>query len=188
MLGVDALDPHPGLVRGHRIRLAQAAQDRGLLRLERRLRPPEHVPQRPLADRQAENIREHRLQPLVGDVLDVLQIKCQRLDVRPEGRARCRRRCFRHDTAGSTGASQALMARDHRQNRRQINAVMGPDHLARRIGCEHVPTTRAAIRSVFDHMIGVLRQRAEMAIVAGLRAARLRRRALFLAIRRWWSR
>ena len=73
------------------------------------------------------------------------------------GRSRYRRG-FRHDTTGSTGASQTPMARDHRQDRRQINAVMGPDHLARRIRCEHIPTSRAAIRAMFDHMIGVLRK------------------------------
>ena len=79
------------------------------------------------------------------------------------------------------------MARDHRQDRRQINAVMGPDHLARRIRRKHMPTSRAPLRAVFDHLIGRLGQRAEMTLVAGLRATRLRRRTLLLAIRRWWS-
>ncbi len=65
---------------------------------------------------------------------------------------------FHPRPAARTGTRQTLMARHHRQDRRQLNAVMGSDHLARRIRCEHMPTASAPLRAMVDNMIGILRK------------------------------
>ena len=45
-------------------------------------------------------------------------------------------------------------------------------------GAKASELSRAPLRAVFDHLIGRLGQRAEMTLVAGLRATRFRRRTL----------
>ena len=181
VLGVDALDPHPGLVTGHGGGRAQARQDQGFLCVECRLRPIEVIAARALTDRQTKDIGEHRLQPLVGDMLDVLQIKRQRLDIWPERRARLRR-SFYPRAASRTSARQPLAVGYNRCDRRQINRIMGPDHRAQGIRREPMPTTGAAGRAMLDDPIRLFGQGAEAALVTGLGPARLRTGPLLLVI------
>lgn len=198
VLSVHALDPHtvrrenapperfPILltIAGDSRGAAQPGQHRRLLLSERRAGAAEHVSERPLADRQAEHIREHRLQALIRDMLHMLQIERQSLNVRPERRPRGERRRFRPYSASRAGAGQASMAGDDRPDRRQIHIVASPDHLAGRIRRKRMAAGHAALRTVLDHLVGLSRQHPEVALVARPGASRLRGGAPFLAIGR----
>jgi hypothetical protein len=82
MKGVDAFDAHAGFVDGDKIRLAQNAKRLRAPVLESLRRAGEHVHQRARTERQAEQIEEKPLQPLIGQGVAVGTL-------RPGFEARC---------------------------------------------------------------------------------------------------
>jgi hypothetical protein len=74
MVGVAALDAHPGLVRGHHRGPAQR-RARGFTAFhEPTLRPPQQVHQPALAQGEPEQVGQRRLQPFVGEGLEGFQV------------------------------------------------------------------------------------------------------------------
>jgi hypothetical protein len=77
-------------------------------------------------------------------------------------------------------AQRALAAGHNRQDRRQINRIMGPYHFTQGIRREPMPATGATGRAVLDDPIRLLGQGPEAALVTGLGAAWLRTHPLLM--------
>src|ERR1700674_2086064 len=89
MVGIDAFDAYARLVAGDKGSLAQNRERLPFLLFEGARRASEHIHQSALADRQAEQIEECLLQPLIGQSLTSFQIDRQRVDTRAERRSHC---------------------------------------------------------------------------------------------------
>jgi hypothetical protein len=101
MIAVDALDAHPGLVAGDAVGLAQNRERLITLVLESRRGAREHVQQRALAQRQAEQIVQQPLQALIGERLQALAISGERVR---EGAGRTASPRLRDRRRGGAGA------------------------------------------------------------------------------------
>ncbi len=82
VVGVAALDAHPGLVGADHPCLTQPRYGVIAATCKMRLRTAEHVHQTALADRQTEQIGKRPLKPFAGQRLEGLQIGRDRMDPR----------------------------------------------------------------------------------------------------------
>ena len=184
MLGIDALDPHAGFIAGDGPGLAQLLEDHGLLGIERRLGPLQHIAEPALADLQTEHVGKQPFQPLIGNVLQVLQVQRQCPNIRPERRALRQRRGFGLVTALSAGADQPLMPGDNRSDRRQVERFILGDDTAQHTGGERLTAVAASSGAMRDGLVRMLGEGSEMAFVTRLGPTGLGCRALGLAVGR----
>ena len=130
MVGVAALDPDPGLVRGDHAGAAQGGDGVLAADLEPALGPAQQVHQPALADCQAEQVRKRRLQPLVGQRLVGLQVSRHRVQARAK-RGAGHRHCG-HNARAAAGAPHrhATVPLNHRLDRGQLDALVHADLFA----------------------------------------------------------
>ena len=93
VVSVATLKAHTRLVRGDDGGTAQRRDGLLAAGTEARWRPTEQVHQTALAEPQTEQVGQRRLQPLVGERLESLQIRCHRMQSWAE---RCAPRRLRH--------------------------------------------------------------------------------------------
>ena len=124
---VGTADPHPGLVGRDGGAAEQAHLDERHRGLERRGGGRQHVDERALADRQAEQVEERVAQPRQRDALDRAQIEHERPDVGPKRRAWLEaRRRLGLEASGAARARAAVQrhARHVRLARRDLHPVV----------------------------------------------------------------
>jgi hypothetical protein len=191
VIGVRAFDPHAGLVAGDDLSLAQGRDGRVATRTEAALRAAEQVHQPALAEREAEQVGERRLQPLIRERLKGLQVRRHRMQPWAEGRAaRCRGRWRDHARpAGRTTNGNAPMLRHMRRHRGQLDPLRDADDLSAQVPRQDAAAARARLRTMLDDRIGIVAQHPAVTLVTRFGTAWLGLRALLLAIRgRWFGR
>ncbi len=125
---VGAADPHAGLVGRDGGAAEQARLDERHRGLERRGGRRQHVDQRALADREAEQVEERVAQPSQRDALHRAQVDHEGADVGPEGRARLQAgRWLRLEPPGAARARAAVQrhARHVRLDLRDLDPIIG---------------------------------------------------------------
>ena len=132
MVGVDALDAHARLVAGDKGSLAQSRKSLPLLFLESARRANEHFHQRALADRQAKQIEENLLQPLVRQSVTGFHVNRQRMNARPERRSLrdCRQSRGRRLAAMGTTKGETPMPPYEWLNGRKLDLVIFADQFS----------------------------------------------------------
>ena len=186
MVSVRALDVHAGLVAGDDLSPAQHRDGRVATRTAAALGTPEQVHQPELAEREAEQVGQRRLQPLVRERLKGLEVRRHRMQPWAEGRAarRFRHRCDDPLPAGRTTNGNAPVLRHDRCHRGQLDPLTDADDLCRKSGVQAGAAARARLGTMLDDCVGIIADDAAMALVTGLGAAGLGLRALLLAIGR----
>ncbi len=136
MVSVRALDAHAGLVAGDDLSLAQGRDGRVTAGMEAALRAAEQVHQPALAEGEAEQIGERRLQPLVGQGLEGLQVRRHRMQPRTErGAAPCLgHRCDDPLPAALTTHREPAVLRHDRRHRGQLDLLRDADDPRRKSG------------------------------------------------------
>ena len=169
-----AVDAHPGFVRTHHARAAQAGEDGADFAVEARLGTAEHGVQRPFADRQPEQVFKKAAQALVADGMDEAQVDRHGQDAGTERRTvlhAFRHRRQRRPAAAWAVPGVALHPGHHRAHRRQVDLVVAPMQ-----GVIAVIQRRAAMdtgrRLGDDELIGIGCQWAPAALPAQAALAR----------------
>ena len=190
LIGIRAFDTHTGLVGGDDLRLAQGRNGHVALGRERCLRPPQHIHQTALADRQPEEIGEGALQAFVGQSLEGLEIGRHGMDAGPERSAFRRIRQRRDDDHPARRASnrKAPVALDHWMDLGKFDGLVLACRLGGQVLRELGLATGALIRTVIDLPVERLAHGASLALMAGFSAARPGLVAPLLAICRRWLR
>jgi hypothetical protein len=186
VVSARALDAHAGLVAGDDLSLAQGRDGRVTTGTEAVLRAPEQVHQPALAEGEAEQVGQRRLQPLVGQGLKGLEVRRHRVQPRTErGAARRfgRWRDHAHPAARTTNG-KALVLRHDRRHRGQLDLLRDADDLCRKSGVQAGAAARTRLGTMLDDRIGIIAQPPAVTLVTRLGAAGLGLRALLLAIRR----
>ena len=187
LIAVAAFDPHSGFVAGYNIGTAQDREGIVAPGGKDRRCALEHVHQRTLADIKPEQIAKYTLQPLVGKQLVGLQVERQRVNATAKRRAL--RRLW-HGRAGCLAACRAATGQpavppNNRLDLGQVDLVIFPDHLARRILAKWQAAMLAMRRAMVFVCIGQFGQRAGVPRMPRLGAARPRTVSLRLPVRRW---
>ena len=174
----------PGLVRGDHLGPAQGRDGALAPGLEPALGPAQQVRQPALADGQAEQVGQRRLEAFVGQRLVGLEVSRHRVQARPERGARHGGWHCGHDprAAARTPQGHAAVALDLRLYRGQLDALVHAGLFARRIRRQGDAAAWAVVGNVADRLGNLGAQGPAVALVARLGATRLAALALRLAI------
>jgi hypothetical protein len=175
VVSVRALDAHAGLVAGDDLSPAQDRDGHVTTGTEPALRAPEQVHQPALAERQAEQVGERRLQPFVGERLKGLQIRRHRMQPRTEGRTARGGRHWCHDPLPAARAPdrEPAVLRHDRRHLRQLDLLARADDPRRKSDVQAAAAARASLRTMLHDRIGIVAQHPAVTLVTGLGAAGL---------------
>lgn len=170
---VAAFDAYPGFVRADDACLPQLRHGVIATTCKMRLRTAEHIHQTALADRQAEQVGKRPLKSLIGQRLEGLQIRGDRMDARakrrPLRRVRQRGRDT-HPTRWTTNRQPPLALHD-RRDRRQFDRIVLADRLGGQIGRQGRATAGAGVRTMIDRAIEGFARYPAMALMSRLHTA-----------------
>ena len=138
MVGVAALDAYAGLVRGDDGSPMQGRDGLVATRAKAPLRALEQVHEPALAEPQTEQVGQRRLQPLVGERLEGLEIRRHRMEPWAEGCSprRLRHGCDHPRPAGRAVHRQPSMLGDGRRDLRQLDLLGNAYDLCRKSGVQ----------------------------------------------------
>ena len=177
------LDPDPSLVGSNH--LSATERGNGLLApsLEATLGAVRHVHRPTLANGQAEQASQRRLQPLVKQTLEGL-----RASGHPDRHTdRGSRRCGRNPSAAAwTLHAQAAAMLNEKPDWRPFNPLVHADRLARQIRGQHKAAARVLLGGVIDNPVRVGAEHPAVALVPELGTSRLGLFAPSLAVRGQW--
>ena len=168
------VDAHAGFVRVDHPRTPQSRENGGDTGIEPWLATTERGIQRPLADRQTEQLQQQPAQSPVADGVHEAQIHRQRHDVEAERGARLqslRHRRQRGGAAAPAAAGISLHSRHHRSHARQLDLVVARVQPPVVVG-ECRVAVPAASRFGHHHVVRVRRQRPPAAVAAETALAR----------------
>ena len=138
------------------------------------------------ADREPEGLAEEQPQPLIGEMLESLEIDRHAMNPGPEQAARhgLGNSALRKPMALRTAQLKPPVEGHNRRHLRQVHRLVDPDLLDRQTRFQGCGAVRTDLRPVVQRDIRRSRSFAEMPRVPGLRPARLRRGEVRLVIAR----